>query len=100
MATLIKVDPAKLRSASSEIKTQAADYQRYYEQLFTIVTNLQQGWQGKDNLAFTEQIKGFEDDFRKMKSLMNQYAEYLSITADNYQNTQDDRVVQVRKLTN
>ena len=100
MGTLIKVDPAKLKAAATEIDNLAADYQRAYEQLYTEVQNLAQTWQGKDNLAFTNQIEGFQDDFQKMQNLMIQYAEYLNTTAQNYQDTQDDRVTQAQRLTN
>ena len=100
MATRIMVDPAKLIMAATEIRNQASDYQRAYEQLYTEVENMQQNWQGKDNLAFTSQIEGFRDDYQKMKLLMDQYAEFLEMTAKNYQNTQDDRVTQAQRLTN
>ncbi len=100
MATLIKVDPAKLNAAAAEINNQAGDYQRAYEQLYSEVENLANHWQGKDNLAFTTQIEGFKDDFQKMQKLMIDYADYLKITAKNYQDTQDDRVAQAQRLTN
>jgi len=100
MGTLIKVDPAKLEAAAAEITNQAGDYQRAYEQLYAEVENLATHWQGKDNLAFTNQIDGFKDDFLKMKQLMIDYADYLKVTAKNYQDTQDDRVAQAQRLTN
>ena len=99
MGTLIKVDPAKLDAAATEINNQAGDYQRAFEQLYNEVTNLSQHWQGKDNLAFTQQIEGFRDDFQKMQALMIQYSEFLKVTAKNYRDTQDDRVTQAERIT-
>ena len=57
-------------------------------------------WTGKDNIAFTNQIKGFEDDFKKMKQLMDKYAEFLQKSGNTYQKTLDAITADAKKLTN
>lgn len=100
MATTIIVDPAKLEAAASQMDTQAGEYERQYNQLFSEVDGMGAAWQGTDNVAFVNQIKGFMDDFQQMKALMLQYSEFLKNSATSYRNTQEDRITQARSLTN
>jgi uncharacterized protein YukE len=57
-------------------------------------------WDGKDNVAFVEQIAGFKDDLKKMHVLMNRYADFLRRSAKTYRDTQDAVVSEARKLVN
>ena len=100
MATTIIVDPAKLEAAASQMDTQAGEYERQYNQLFSEVDGMGAAWQGADNVAFVNQIKGFMDDFQQIKALMLQYSEFLKNSATSYRNTQEDRITQARSLTN
>ena len=100
MARSITVDPQKLEAAATAIDNQSADYEKSYRQLFTEVDSMAAAWQGADNLAFTNQIKGFEDDFKAVVSLMKQYSEFLKTSAKTYRQTQDEVVTQAKKLVN
>ena len=80
--------------------TQAGEYERQYNQLFSEVDGMGAAWQGADNVAFVNQIKGFMDDFQQMKALMLQYSEFLKNSATSYRNTQEDRITQARSVTN
>jgi len=100
MARNITVDPTKLDAAATAIDGQSADYEKTYRQLFTEVDSMATAWQGADNLAFTNQIKGFQDDFQAMVALLKQYSEFLKMSAKTYRETQNEVVNQARKLTN
>lgn len=100
MARTIIVDPAKLEAAASQIDAQAADYKKIYEQLFTEVGAMSSAWQGADNIAFTNQIEGFRDDFTAMYTLMTQYSEFLKNSAATYTATQQEIVSAAKRLTN
>ena len=99
-ARKIKVTPQELKSAAKKISTLATTYETNYKSLYTAVNDMASSWTGKDNIAFTNQIKGFEDDFKKMKQLMDKYAEYLQKTGDTYQNTLNAIEADAKKLTN
>ena len=100
MGNKIVVDPAKLDAAATKIDEYAADYKKTYTQLFTEVTAMSENWSGADNVAYTNQIKGFEDDFTKMYTLMTQYSEFLKNSATNYRSTQEAVGAAAAKLTN
>lgn len=100
MARKIMVDPAVLDAASKKIDEQASDYEQQYNKLFGEVDRMAAAWQGVDNVAFVNQIKGFMDDFQKMSNLMRQYAQFLRDSAMTYRNTQNDIITQAKTLAN
>ena len=100
MARTIIVDPARLETAAQQMDAQAADYEKLYNQLFSEVDGMAAAWQGADNMAFVNQIKGFTDDFQKMVSLMKQYSEFLKFSAKTYRDTQNEIINQAKRLTN
>lgn len=100
MARTIMVDPAKLEAAAQQMDAQAADYEKLYQQLFNEVDGMGAAWQGADNIAFVNQIKGFNDDFQKMVALMRQYSEFLRTSAKTYRETQNEIINQAKRLTN
>ena len=100
MAVSITVQPAELEKTAGNMQTMAEEYEALYNRLFTEVDNMAAAWSGADNLAYTNQIKGFTDDFQNMKTLMLQYCEFLRNAAKLYTDTQQDRISQAQKLTN
>ena len=100
MARIIEVTPEQLESAAGRIEGLAADYKTQYDQLYSETNAMASTWNGKDNVAFTDQIAGFKDDFEKMHSLMLQYADFLRKSAKAYRDTQDTVVSEARKLVN
>ncbi|WP_239617477.1 WXG100 family type VII secretion target [Cohnella mopanensis] len=100
MARTIVVDPSKLVSASQAMDSHSAEYEKLYNQLFNEADGMAANWKGADNIAFVTQIKGFQEDFQKMKQLMNQYSEFLKTSAKTYSDTQTETINQAKRLTN
>ncbi len=100
MARKIEVTPEQLVSAAGAIENLAAQYKDQYTRLYSETNAMASTWSGKDNLAYTEQIAGFKDDFEKMYNLMNRYADFLRESAKMYRETQDAVTSEARKLVN
>lgn len=98
MSIRINVDPARLDACAVHIEQQIVSYEKTYHRLFQEVDAMGTSWQGKDNLAFVQQIKGFQSDFYKMATFMREYSNFLKLSAKLYRETQDDRVNQARHL--
>lgn len=98
MSIRINVDPSRLEASASHIDQQVVSYEKTYHRLFQEVDAMGASWQGKDNLAFVQQIKGFQTDFTKMTALMRDYSNFLKLSARMYRETQEDRVNQARRL--
>ena len=112
MAKIIQVTPELLESTAGKIEGLAGDYKTQYDQLYSETNAMASTWNGKDNVAFVDQIAGFKDDFEKMNSermaddfekmhtLMLEYADFLRKSAKGYRDTQDNVVAEARKLVN
>lgn len=100
MARTIQVTPEQLESAAGRIEGLAADYKTQYDALYNETNSMASTWQGKDNVAFVDQIDGFKDDFKKMHTLMLDYADFLRKSAKAYHDTQEDVVKAAQKLVN
>lgn len=86
----IMVEPERLESSALKIEEANRDYDRTYQAIYTEVDKMSSSWKGKDNTAFTNQIKAFEDDLRQISIIMRQYADFLRNSARAYRETQDE----------
>lgn len=95
----IQVTPANLKRAAGEVETLAIQYKRQYGELFGLVETLtSKGYQGTDAKEFCAKVRDFEDDFMKMKTLMDEYAQFLKRAADDYERNQENLRNQIRGL--
>ena len=94
----IRVEPERLEIAASSIEEANREYDRTYQAIYTQVDKISSSWQGKDNTAFTNQIKAFEDDLRQISIIMRQYADFLKNSARAYRETQDEVYAQANRL--
>ncbi len=94
----ITVEPEQLEYCAGRIEDANQNYQRAFAGLFETVDMLKNGWQGKDNIAFSTQIAKFEGDFRQMSVLCAQYSEFLRNSARAYRETQDAIAAQAARL--
>lgn len=97
----IRVTPDELRRGARAVDNEASQYHSLYTNLLADVqTMTATDWTGEDATAFYNQVEGFRSDFDKMKELMSDYADFLRIAADNYQNTQEEVKRQAQSLAN
>lgn len=100
MARNITVTPEMLNTAAAQIEQLASDYKTQYENIYGKADEMSAKWKGKDNQAYIEQIRGFEDDLKKMYALMTKYAEFLRNSAKAYSEIQDEIATKAKTLTN
>lgn len=96
----ILVEPARLESCAQVVEQQMQQVQRTVAQLYERVDEMSLAWQGKDNQAFSVQIKGYQDDFRQIQILMMQYSEFLRSSARSYRQMQEELAAQATRLVN
>ncbi|MBR4461628.1 MAG: WXG100 family type VII secretion target [Erysipelotrichaceae bacterium] len=86
----IVVEPERLENVAFNIEEANQEYDRTYQAIYEQVDKMSASWSGKDNVAFTNQIKTFEDDLRQISIIMRQYADFLHNSARAYRETQDE----------
>lgn len=94
----IYVDPERLEISSRKIDSEAQQYEKKFIQLFDEVEKMKNAWQRKDNIAFTNQIRSFENDFRQIYVITQQYSEFLKSSARAYREMQNELMNQVNRL--
>lgn len=94
----ITVETERLNKTAMNIETAKQDYQRLYLELYQKVNELSSAWSGKDNLAFANQIKSYQDDFRRISIILSQYSDFLRNSAKAYVGTQDELYQQATRL--
>ena len=94
----ITVHTSELITASENVTNLADSYNADYTKLYSLIDELRSSWDGKDNQAYTLQIAEFKNDFEAMEALMRQYAEFLSMAATKYRETQDNITSQAKTL--
>lgn len=94
----IFVEPERLDSIANNIQDANQEYDRTYQAIYEQVDKMSLSWKGKDNVAFTNQIRSFEDDLRHISTIMRQYADFLRNSARAYRETQDEITAQASHL--
>lgn len=95
------VTTENLIQKAGKIDEEATTYYNNYRELLSQVDTFTSSvWTGEDAKAFRDRVYGFEDDFRKMKELMNEYAQFLKDAASTYENTQKDVINKINALQN
>ncbi len=96
----IMIEVAQVENCANKIEEMASSYKQAYNQLFDEVDLMKNSWSGKDNLAFSTQIAGYEDDFNQLYVLIWQYIEFLCASAKAYKQLQDELAAQAQALAN
>lgn len=86
----IIVETGRLDDTANRIEESNNEYERIYNSLYSLVDKMSSAWQGKDNVAFSNKIKAYEEDFKQISIVLRQYAEFLRNSARAYQETQDE----------
>lgn len=88
----IDVDFEMVALRAREMGEEIARYQSLYTTLMTTVDETAAVWQGKDQQAYVARIHQFEDDFVKMRQLLENYQHFLLKSIDAYAAAQDEAV--------
>lgn len=94
----IIVEPTRLEQVAIKIEGNEEEYKRLYMRLFQEVDKMESAWQGKDNVAFVNQIYSFQEDFHQISIVLRQYAEFLRNSAKAYRETQEELVAHAQRL--
>lgn len=96
----ILVEPDRLEVSAGRIQNLLQEYEQNVKGMYDEVERMAVHWKGSDSRAFTDQILGFQDDFRQMQNLLSQYIDFLNATAKAYRQTQEEIASLARSLAN
>ncbi|OCA87676.1 hypothetical protein A8F94_07420 [Bacillus sp. FJAT-27225] len=100
MGKRIRVTPQELETASKKMAELSQTYTGIYTQLMQVAGTMGEAWEGEDNLAFVDQINGFNDDLKSMADKLQTASQALANQKANYAQRQEANMAGVRKLSN
>lgn len=81
----LKVTPAKLKSKSSEFRSEASQVQNITNQMFAIIKQLNGAvWSGTAATTYTKQFNQLDDDCKKMYKMIKEFSDDLTDIANEY----------------
>lgn len=100
MGKNIQVDPAKMDFTAAKLDELSTTYDSIAKQMMSDATTMGEAWQGEDNIAFCNQIKGFTEELSQMAKKLKNGAETLRQQSTNYKQRQDAITSSVKNLAN
>lgn len=100
MGKVISVEPAQLTSTGSKLEEYATSFEEIYKELLRQAETMGEAWEGADNLAYVEQIKGITNKMSAMVEKLKTAGVTLKQQAKNYDDKRNDNIAQVKKLNN
>lgn len=100
MGKNIQVDPAQIDSVASKLAEFSNTYDTIAKQMMSDATTMGEAWQGEDNVAFCNQIKGFTEELSQMAKKLKSGSETLTQQSTNYKQRQDAITSAVKNLKN
>lgn len=94
----IQVNYEEVLQASSHLSQKGNQYEQIVNQIYSRMHEMQSIWQGSDNQAFINQLEAFQPKLKQVKAVIDSYASFLNASAHQYQQLQQDRINQARRL--
>ena len=99
MANPIKVDTAKLRSASSEFASASAQIKNATNAMTQTVTSLSGNiWQGDAATAYVKKFNGLQDEIVKIDKMIKEHSDDLIQMANEYDRANAENVQKISAL--
>lgn len=87
---MIAVEIDRLLHSSKIIDDKNDEFKKLISELYLKIDSLQNVWSGKDNIAFSNKIKEFQNFINSISMILSQYSEFLKNSANAYSQTQDE----------
>ena len=99
MGKVISVEPAQLTATGVKLEEYANSFEEIYKELLRQAETMGEAWQGADNLAYVEKIKGITTKMNAMVEKLKIAGTTLKQQAKNYDDKRNDNIAQVQKLS-
>ena len=99
MGKVISVEPQQLKETATKINGYADSFEEIYKNLLQQAETMGEAWEGDDNLAYVEKIKGLPTRLNNMTEKLRTASATLNQQGTNYDERRTDNISQVSKLS-
>ena len=93
----VRVEPKLIKETAATMSTKISEYEKTYKELLLVIETTV-GWKGVDATTFVNQVKGFEDDYKNLVSILNAYVSILNFCSNSYVDTQEYLYIMGKRL--
>ena len=95
---VLKASPEEIRTAGKGLVDNAESYLGSVKNLYNTVDNLQQKWQGSDNMQFVSTVNGYKENINALGQVIGNYGVFLQETANSLEKLQAEIAQQASNL--
>ena len=95
---VLKASPEEIRTAGKSLVVNAESYLGSVKNLYNTVDNLQQKWQGSDNVQFANTVNGYKENINALGQVIGNYGVFLQETANSLEKLQAEIAQQASNL--
>jgi len=88
MAIQIETSTQKMRGSADEVSQVATQFNQLQKSMFEAGRELDKTWEGDASQSFDNQLKTDEPGFEKLFMIMNEYADAIKESANEYDRTE------------
>ena len=89
-----------MAKAARKLETVSQTYTDIYKRLLGCADTMGSAWEGADNIAFVNQIKGCTDRLKMMAAMLSTAGQVIDKQRENLKARQESNIVQAKKLSN
>ena len=95
---VLKASPEEIRTAGKNLVGNAESYLGSVKLLYETVDNLQQSWQGADNVKFATTVNSYKENINALGQVIGNYGVFLQETANSLEKLQAEIAQQASNL--
>ncbi len=94
----LSVNMETVKQLGLNVQEQASEYNSEIANIYSIVDDVKNNWQGADSIKYTSQVEGYKENMEALGKVIEQYGQFLLNAAQTYTQLQDDIASNASKL--
>ena len=85
---ILRANYQEMAGIAGSVTNLAEQYKTCVNEVYKVVESLENDWKGTDNVTYINQVKSYQEDLNSLGVVIENYAKFLSKTAQVIENTQ------------
>ena len=87
---ILRANYQEMAGIAGTVTNLSEQYRTCVNDVYKVVESLANDWKGTDNVTYINQVKSYQEDLNSLGVVIENYAKFLSKTAEVIQNTQEE----------
>ena len=95
---MMRAETDQMRTEGKQVVDSADGYLTHVKELYDIVDNLRDNWQGDSNISFVNQLNGYKENINALGQVEGNYGVFIQETANSLDKLNAEIAAQATKL--